>query len=251
MKKKVTLTIVAIVMVLIISSVGTIVYADLIKKPESNGYLTQKEVAEPTKTVQTDSGENKTVDYVGTNDRGTVEVDVYEDNAGNKYSYDEKGAFYSYFNRSDVETDTPIELTPDTAPDLAMKYVRAHYGERADGFELVFCRATGSGENTSYQVVFSNLYGEGNFIQGTGVVVRLMHNGILKGITMGRSEFENFDGSLLEDISEETIKAAIREAHSATTVELSEVKLAMVDGEAVIQVSCKTDGKLDEYYYAF
>ena len=227
--------------------IGVGVYAGMERgKPDRNADLVQQD-AQPNKTVQTGDGEEKTVTYVGTDEENNM-LDVYEDEGGNRYSYNQEGDLSSYYNRSDVEADGTAEITDETAAAYGWSKIRELYGDRVEDFVFVSCKQEGSNP-VGYAVKYGKVYGKDGFILGSYASVRFFADGVVKVSSLNREELLDYDPTLLADMTPEKIAEAIRKEHNTNDVEVDVVQLVTEGGVPVLRVGCRIDGKMSQYLY--
>ena len=162
------------------------------------------ENAEKTKEFTADNGEAKSLKYSYSDDNvaGVEDVDVYNDNEGNKYLYDKDGGFAGYSAQTPRDVDSVYN--EEQIVDIAMAEAYLLFGDRFDGFELV---GDFYDETTERHFLdFARLYGENGFIIGEMCNMIVMSDGTVVKCTMvNEKELEGFDVALLDGITEKEI----------------------------------------------
>lgn len=261
-KKKITFIVVAIVMCLF-CAVGVSVYAGLENNRPSRSEMAvpdtwyERPDAEKEKTItkkepsvsvndagdQTESDEEEVLTYVATDGREKDNpLDVYEDENRNQYRYNQKGELETYRQgQTELLTGTDGSITKQQAIDLTWKQISQLYGERVNGFTLVSCTERSS--NSGYDVVFGKTYGVDGFIVGARSGNEILLNGDFSYCTISDDLLEDFDSSLVKDLTQEQVKQAVVPEYEAKhpniasgPIEVSSVRLVRKDGGFALQV---------------
>ena len=130
--------------------------------------------------------------------------DIYTDEAGNEYLYDEKGRFYSYTNMDfgDLAFESLDAISDEKAESLAREYVQRYFGDILDGltFEKVTCR------NGIAQVEFNKSLGKDGMFRGPTCYVDVRYDGVLGAISCASVRaLEEFDEGLLDGVTEKVL----------------------------------------------
>lgn len=261
-----------------------------------DNWYAREEAAESKIVETTDSGQD-VLSYKGTTTDSTeAAVDVYEGEDRSQYRYNEDGELISYraglteslpepeknqsagmaqpsatilTSQDGVIIPARLEITDPQHLQLVSRlwqYNCELYGERMNEMELAWFRVIQNGDNLDYTVVFGKTYGQDGIILGKNVI-NTVHNEEIRTSSISGDLLEDFDGALLEAMSEEKllsiIESQFRElkpqyASEQFKIELSveSIRLRRKDGEFLVQIPFSiidaTTGHLqtkDVWYY--
>lgn len=188
--------------------------------------------------------------------------DIYTDEAGNEYLYDEKGRFYSYTNMDfgDLAFEALDAIPDEKAESLARDYVQKYFGDILEGlaFERVTCR------NGIAQVEFKKSFGKDGMFRGPTCYVDVRYDGVLGAISCASVRaLEGFDESLLDGVTEEVLfdhavscaKADLYDVEHEV-ISVHDFSLAYVDGAYAVCISADVlltypDSGSYKYYYTY
>lgn len=131
-------------------------------------------------------------------------IDIYNDEAGNEYSYNEDGKLCSYKNvdRGDRRYEVMPIIPNDQAEKLAREYVLMYFGEVLDGFEL---RGIHNYSGCA-EVTFDKKYESEMTFLGAEICVKIRNDSVLDEILCDDLwELRDFDVSLLEGINADVL----------------------------------------------
>ncbi|MBQ8893676.1 MAG: hypothetical protein IJ043_04630 [Clostridia bacterium] len=250
---------------ILMSFIGISVFSSMEYDPNSsNSEIAKSDTvyvrknAEKTKIIQDANEEEKILTYTETDRSMENEIDVYEDEYGNSYMYDEAGNIKMYISApSNDSTNTSTHITEKGLIDTAWNYAVQTYGDRISGFEFIRIQTYTAEMGTS--VYFGNTYGVDNFIVGSQVIVTLSTSGSLKSCTLRKEETIPFNGELVKDLTENTVlldasRQFLEEYpnYQDASINLSSCEITLQNDEFVIQVllNCTYDGlTFKELYY--
>lgn len=186
--------------------------------------------------------------------------DIYLDDNGNKYSYDQKGRLSDFYlenqtrdEQSNIQSETE-PLSKKTAIALAEKYAYTLYGDRFDGFELKSYYY--NDDTPEHSIVYVKKVG---FAIASGCFIDMLPNGDIKNITMAREDYyTEFDHSLLKGITEQDLRDFIvnnpSEEGSRLTENsnytISDIYIVKENNEFALRIFVESDNNFSaEYLY--
>ena len=169
-------------------------------------------------------------------------MDVYLDEAGNEYWYDENGSFYAYTSMdfNDMSYIDLPALPEDKAKDLACEYASEIFGDAVSDLEF---EDLNSYNGLTY-VELNKKYGENANFKGSVCLVTLKNDGGLFSCSCKNvRELEKFDENLLKNVTSEDVTKYAKlcaeeeyKEYNISNVNIPEISVVKKDGGFALSV---------------
>ena len=162
-------------------------------------------------------------------------VDIYLDEDQNKLRFNESGkltGFTAAKNSSVLESKTRI--TQEQANKIALQHISNTYGNILEGYVLDYC----NDDDPDYDFMYVKKYGTDGFVKGESCLISVYHNGTIRHSSIVHvGKYADFDVSLLNDLSAETIQDYVDQKNDVSVqATIDDIRLKKQDDKYVLLI---------------